>query len=71
MNWKRYQRRVTSGEMRPYIPGEDLAHIGVHPDQPPEEGGYIGRNPHDHTDQYYVSPQRFAEIFHPRGEDIA
>ena len=62
-HWAVYQRKVTDQEMRPYVPGEDLTGISVHPDETPELGGMIARNAQDHTNQWYMAPEYFATVF--------
>lgn len=68
MPWKKY-RRTGLSEMRPYVPGEDLAHISVsEPDQATiaaaiaagtNPGGMVARNPDNHEDQWYVAQEYF------------
>lgn len=53
--WKLF-RRKTLIEMRPYVVGEDLGHVSLTAGQVPVEGGFIGRNPLYHDDQWYVTP---------------
>ncbi len=62
MEFKKYKRSGLA-EMRPYIPGEDLALISVSKEDTPEEGGMIARNPHNHADQWYVAKDYFAANF--------
>lgn len=54
--FKRYKRRGHA-EMRPYVPGEDLSKISVSLEDVPREGGFIARNPDNHGDQWYVTPE--------------
>lgn len=62
--WQVYERRETTQEMRPYVPGEDLSHVGFPPDvTEPELGGMIARNPQDYTDQWYLPPVRVVQLF--------
>ncbi|MBZ0170920.1 MAG: hypothetical protein K8E66_00930, partial [Phycisphaerales bacterium] len=56
-------------ELRPYIPGEDLAGVSVsQPDREagsPKQGGMIARNPKNHADQWLVAARYFADNFEP------
>ena len=67
--FKTYQRKVTTGEMRPYIEGEDLS--GVQVSQHDEDNGlvkkgaWIARSPHNHDDQWLVSQEYFDKTFNP------
>lgn len=72
--WRQYRRKGLS-EMRSYVPGEDLTGIsvsepdrnhlaycedaGIHP------GGFIARNPKNHSDQWYVAQAYFEENLEP------
>lgn len=58
--FKRYRRKGFS-ELRPYVPGEDLSGVSVQQDQTPRAGGMIARNPSDHSDQWYITPEYVAE----------
>lgn len=60
MEFKQYRRKGFS-EMRPYIVGEDLTGISVSPQDSPEEGGMIARNPKNHLDQWYVAKKYFED----------
>lgn len=62
--FKQYLRRAY-GELRPYVPGEDLSAISVNAEDTPELGGMIARNPKNHDDQWYVSKQWFADNYWP------
>ena len=62
--WTQY-RRTAIAEMRPYIPGEDLAKISVSKEDHPQDGGMIARNPDNHDDQWYVNGAYFAKHFEP------
>ena len=62
--WGFYQRKGTS-QMRPYIPGEDLTGISVDPEDTPEEGGMIARNPKNPNDEWYVSREYFEKNLVP------
>jgi len=73
-NFKQYQRK-SMGEMRPYIPGEDLTGITVNPKEVqdygcPKEGDMIARDPKDRDNQWLMSKEFFEEnYFVPQGED--
>ena len=56
--WKKY-RRTGLSEMRPYIPGEDLAGISVNKEDIPKDGDMIARNPKNHEDQWLVAKAYF------------
>lgn len=62
--WQVY-RRTNTAEMRPYVPGEDLAHVSVNGVDTPEVGGMVARNPQNHADQWYVARQYFHDNFAP------
>jgi hypothetical protein len=62
-HFQRYRRRVIEGELRPYVPGEDVSSVAEGEKLVP--GDYIGRNPGDHLDQYRVAAENFHTIFHP------
>lgn len=57
--------------VRPFIPGEHLTmgyrqQVSVSPadlKRPTLDGGMIGRNPKDHTDQWYIAPEYFREHY--------
>ena len=67
MIWTKY-RRIALAEMRPYQDGEDLSGISVSHTDHPHAGGMIARNPANHHDQWYVSPEYFAKHFAPTEE---
>ena len=56
-------RRAGLAEMRPYEPGEDLKGVSVSPEDTPEAGGMIARNPKNHKDQWYVAKKYFQDNF--------
>lgn len=56
--WSRAQRRAQI-DVRRYNPGEDLAGVSIRPGDTPENGGYIARNPNDHSDQWYITAKYF------------
>ena len=66
--WGQYKRKGVS-EMRPYVPGEDMAGISVSaPDKEngsPKPGDMIARNPKNHEDQWLVAAKYFAENLEP------
>lgn len=49
--------------MRPYVPGEDLSGVSVHPDDKLEEGGMIAINTQDPNDRWYVSKKYFEDNY--------
>jgi hypothetical protein len=63
--FKTYRKK--SGELRPYVTGEDMAGISVsHVDAAngsPKEGDMIARNPVNHDDQWLVAKQYFTDNF--------
>ena len=60
--WKSY-RKITTQEMRHYIPGEDLVGISVNAEDVPEEGGMIARNSNNNKDQWYVAKAFFEKNY--------
>jgi hypothetical protein len=60
--FKKY-RRTNTAEMRLYEPGENLDGVSVSATDTPVAGGMIARNPADHTDQWYVAPEYYANNF--------
>ena len=60
MEWQQYRRKEL-WEMRPYIPGEDMASISVSKEDVPKFGGMIARNPENHADQWYVAKTYFEK----------
>lgn len=62
--WTHFKRKGLS-EMRPYIPGEDLSDVSVSPQDTPEAGGMIARNPANHADRWYVAKKYFEENLEP------
>jgi len=65
-------RRKSIAEMRPWQPGDDMTGISVSaPDRlggSPKQGDMIARNPKNHSDQWLVAAQYFADNFVPLGE---
>jgi len=62
MSFEQYQKTSIS-EMRPYVPGEDLAGISVNAEDVPTLGGMIARNPENHKDQWYVAKKFFEKNY--------
>lgn len=62
-NFQQYRRKVVSGELRTYEPGEDLSGISVEKNYTPKEGDMIARNPDKVTDQWLVSKEYFEANF--------
>lgn len=60
--WKRY-RKSGVAEMRPYLPGENLAGISITVGLLPQTGGMIARDPKNHLDLWYVSPTFFERNY--------
>lgn len=60
-------RLLGVAEMRPYLKGEDLEaqRVSVSPEDTPEEGGMVARNPHNHEDKWYVAKEYFLQNFEP------
>ena len=60
-------RRTQIAELRPYVPGEDMVGVSISsPDLEagsPKLGDMIARNPKNHTDQWLVAAQYFADNF--------
>lgn len=67
-DWKQYKRKGLS-EMRPYVPGEDVAHISISDadkqNGSPKKGDMIARNPNNHTDQWLVAQEYFTANLEP------
>lgn len=60
-------RRTQTGELRPYIPGEDISHVSVSSEDEkngsPKQGDMIARNPDNHNDQWLVAKDYFEKNF--------
>ncbi len=60
-------RRTSLAELRPYVPGEDLAHVSVGANCTaaggPVAGDWIARDPYNHADQWIVLASYFDEHF--------
>jgi hypothetical protein len=68
--WSFYRRKGFSeigfSEMRPYVPGEDMAGISISEADkalPTLVGGMIARNPANYADQWYVAKDYFEANF--------
>jgi len=62
--WKKYLKRPSPIEMRPYIQGEDLTGISVSDQDDPEtDMGMIARNPDNHDDQWYIARTYFEKHY--------
>jgi hypothetical protein len=63
----RTYRKKQLAEMRPYQPGEPIAHIAVADADrltgSPKEGDMIARNPKNHDDQWLVEGQFFVDNY--------
>lgn len=64
--WQQYRKRSLQ-EMRPFVPGEDLAGVSVSPEDKPELGGMIARNPDNHKDQWYIGKDFFRRNYERAG----
>jgi hypothetical protein len=66
--FKQYRRKQIA-ELRPYVPGEDLAGVSVtdvdRQAGSPKEGDMVARNPKNHADQWLVAARYFADNFEP------
>jgi hypothetical protein len=64
----RYRRKQIA-ELRPYVPGENLAGVSISDVDKeagsPKQGDMIARNPKNHADQWLVSAQYFRDNFEP------
>ena len=47
--------------MRHYVPGEDLNGVEIPSGYTPKEGDWIARNPKDHSDEWLVTVEFYAE----------
>lgn len=63
--FKQYERQVTLGELRPYVPGEDLSKISVEVGYTPQEGDWIARDPQNRDNQWLVSRTYFKSHYKP------
>lgn len=66
--WRQYKRKGLS-EMRPYVAGEDVAHVSISPEDVragrPKKGDMIARNPKNHADQWLVAKKYFDDNLEP------
>lgn len=62
-------RRKQIAELRPWAPGESLAHVSVaevdREAGSPRAGDMIARNPKNHNDMWLVAAAYFADNFEP------
>ncbi len=60
-------RRSQIAELRPYLPGEETAHVSISAEDlkaaSPKLGDMIARNPANHADQWLVAAAYFAANF--------
>jgi hypothetical protein len=72
MDFKQYRRKEMA-ELRPWVPGEDMAHISISGADfdagSPKHGDMIARNPKNHADQWLVAARYFADNFEPLMDD--
>lgn len=66
--FKQYERQVTTGELRPYVPGESLLNVTVNEKDIqdygcPKEGDMIARDPKDRDNQWLVSKEYFERHY--------
>ena len=65
--FKKYRRKSTTTEMRPYVKGENLTGISVSDADahagPDNDMGMIARNPKNHQDLWYIARQWFNDNF--------
>ena len=62
--WQLHQR-ISYVELRPYVKGEPMRGIGFNQNDELKEGGMIARNPHDHTDMWYINEEYFKMNYQP------
>ena len=62
-----YERKVTTGTMRPYIEGEDLSDVGIsdYEKSTIRVGDMIACNPDHPTEQWIVSKEDFENTYEP------
>lgn len=56
-------RKTATTDIRPYVDGEDLSHLTTELKGDPVDGGKIARNPKDHSDQWYITPESFKQNY--------
>jgi len=66
--WQRYVKTATQ-EMRPYVPGEDLAKVSIAKVDTPELGGMIARSSDNHDDVWYVAKAFFNKNYASEPEE--
>lgn len=73
-NFTQY-RRSQIAELRPYEMGEDMSAVSISaPDKDagsPKLGDMIARNPKNHSDQWLVAAQYFADNFEPLDKTVS
>lgn len=66
MSFRAYRRKRIS-ELRPYETGEELHDVSISEEDrkagSPKQGDMIARNPKNHSDQWLVAAQYFADNF--------
>lgn len=66
--WNLYKRKGLS-EMRPYVPGDDMAGVSISDADKnagsPKEGDMIARNPKNHDDKWLVAKKYFDDNLEP------
>ena len=70
MGFKNYRRKEKLSELRPFVFGEDLSGVSVSDadvteTESGESGGYIARNPRNHSERWYIGRVYFNENFDP------
>lgn len=69
-DFEQYERQVTTGELRPYVPGESLFNITVSEQDIqnygcPKAGDMVARDPKDRDNQWLVSKEYFEKHYKP------
>ena len=66
--FKQYRRKQIA-ELRPYVEGETIVAVSLSSEDikagSPKVGDMIARNPKNHSDQWLVAKQYFADNFDP------
>lgn len=57
------RQKTAKTDIRPYVHGEDVSHVSFTPGESPESGGKIARDPKNHKDQWYLSPEFFKQNY--------
>jgi len=64
--FQQYQRKQVA-ELRPYVKGEDTSNVSISDEDiaagSPKTGDMIARHPKNHSDQWLVAAQYFADNF--------